>query len=634
MPGRRKKTENAEQESDEDVNQESVEENEELEEQNQQDDQDHQDENENNNQDNQAQTSENFNATEETPILKRAKTEKEDEQADQENQDEFAKPEENKQTRVLFIRGIPFNTTEQDISHIVNPFGQITDSLLLLKQNTAFIELESEEVAQKVLNYFSSIQPTLKGQPIQFLTSNRDKIEHKARPDRSDSKEEKPPRRVILITITNKIYPIGIDVLQEVFQRCGTVHKIVTFTSKTGGFQAFIQYSNVSEAQEAMKTLDNQNIYSNCCTLSIQYSDLDDVNVRYNNEKTRDFTNPDLPTTAPPQTAPRNTPDNRGGFGNPTFRNQSAQFNNYRGGMQGTNFNGQPNFNQGGFNQGGFQGGFNQGGFNNQGGFQGGFNQPNPNFNQGGFNFVNPNTGYPAQANPANQSTVLHVTHLNPQECTLDVLFTLFGVYGDVQRVKIMFNKQDNALIQMATHEQCLNAIKFLNSLNLYGSQIHVCLSRNSYVSMPKQITPETEKYTKDFSNSTAHRYKGTGSKQYQHICAPSNSLHISNLAENTNEEQIKTVFSTYGTVTKVNLFTPPNTQVHMGVVEMATLEQAVDALIKLHNTNLNNQLLRVTFSQPKKRKIPNPTGLPPNQMMPSGNMTFNNPAQFNPYSQ
>ncbi len=36
-------------------------------------------------------------------------------------------------------------------------------------------------------------------------------------------------------------------------------------------------------------------------------------------------------------------------------------------------------------------------------------------------------------------------------QVTPDVLFVLFGVYGDVVRIKIFFNKQDTALVQF-TH--------------------------------------------------------------------------------------------------------------------------------------------------------------------------------------
>ena len=50
--------------------------------------------------------------------------------------------------------------------------------------------------------------------------------------------------------------------------------------------------------------------------------------------------------------------------------------------------------------------------------------------------------------------TVLLVSNIPEQLATPDSLFTLFGVYGDVMRVKVLFNKKDNALIQMAEPQQ------------------------------------------------------------------------------------------------------------------------------------------------------------------------------------
>ena len=41
----------------------------------------------------------------------------------------------------------------------------------------------------------------------------------------------------------------------------------------------------------------------------------------------------------------------------------------------------------------------------------------------------------------------------------------LFGVYGDVQRVKILFHKKSTALIQMSEHQQCDTAIKHLDRI-------------------------------------------------------------------------------------------------------------------------------------------------------------------------
>lgn len=47
------------------------------------------------------------------------------------------------------------------------------------------------------------------------------------------------------------------------------------------------------------QSLDGQNIYNACCTLRIEYSKLTSLNVKYNNDKSRDYTNPNLPTGDP-----------------------------------------------------------------------------------------------------------------------------------------------------------------------------------------------------------------------------------------------------------------------------------------------------------------------------------------------
>lgn len=44
------------------------------------------------------------------------------------------------------------------------------------------------------------------------------------------------------------------------------------------------------------QALDGQNIYNACCTLRISFSKLTSLNVKYNNDKSRDYTRPDLPT--------------------------------------------------------------------------------------------------------------------------------------------------------------------------------------------------------------------------------------------------------------------------------------------------------------------------------------------------
>jgi hnRNP-L/PTB/hephaestus splicing factor len=80
----------------------------------------------------------------------------------------------------------------------------------------------------------------------------------------------------------------------QIFSRVGKVLKIVTFT-KNNTFQVLIQFPDVITAQAAKLSLDGQNIYNGCCTLRIEYSKLSNLNVKYNNDKSRDYTNPNLP---------------------------------------------------------------------------------------------------------------------------------------------------------------------------------------------------------------------------------------------------------------------------------------------------------------------------------------------------
>ena len=55
--------------------------------------------------------------------------------------------------------------------------------------------------------------------------------------------------------------------------------------------------------------------------------------------------------------------------------------------------------------------------------------------------------------------SVLLVSNLNEEATDCDHLFTLFGVFGDVHRVKILYNKKDTALIQMAEAQQAVQVM-------------------------------------------------------------------------------------------------------------------------------------------------------------------------------
>ena len=71
------------------------------------------------------------------------------------------------------------------------------------------------------------------------------------------------------------------------------------FYSTTNGYKYNLIYSGIWNYFLIFQTLDGQNIYNACCTLRIEYSKLSNLNVKYNNDKSRDYTNPSLPTGDP-----------------------------------------------------------------------------------------------------------------------------------------------------------------------------------------------------------------------------------------------------------------------------------------------------------------------------------------------
>ena len=71
-------------------------------------------------------------------------------------------------------------------------------------------------------------------------------------------------KTVLRVIIDHMIYPVTLDVLQQIFSRAGQVLKIVTFT-KLNTFQALIQFADADTAHQAKMNLSGQNIYNGRC---------------------------------------------------------------------------------------------------------------------------------------------------------------------------------------------------------------------------------------------------------------------------------------------------------------------------------------------------------------------------------
>uniref|UniRef100_A0A183IK04 RRM domain-containing protein n=1 Tax=Soboliphyme baturini TaxID=241478 RepID=A0A183IK04_9BILA len=166
------------------------------------------------------------------------------------------------------------------------------------------------------------------------------------------------------------------------------------------------------------------------------------------------------------------------------------------------------------------------------------------------------------------------------------------GVYGDVHRVKVLFNKKDNALIQYAEPPQAQLAIQYLDKLKLWDKVIRVTSSKHMNVQMPKEGQPDAG-LTKDFYQSPLHRFKKPGSKNYLNIYPPSSTLHLSNIAPSVTEEFLTEAFMEKGFKVRGFKFFPKDHK--MALVQLDSIGDAVLALIVLMSSYLLN-LLSMTF--------------------------------------
>ncbi|XP_021916894.1 polypyrimidine tract-binding protein 1 isoform X11 [Zootermopsis nevadensis] len=493
------------------------------------------------------------------------------------------KNQNGKPSKVIHIRNIPNEVTEAEIIHLGIPFGRVTNVLVLKGKNQAFLEMADEVAASTMVTYFTSCMAQLRGRAVYVQFSNHKELKTDQTHSNANASAQAAlqaasalsgqnetqggPNTVLRVIIEHMVYPVTLEVLCQIFTRFGKVLKIVTFT-KNNTFQALIQYPDVVTAQAAKLSLDGQNIYNSCCTLRIEYSKLTSLNVKYNNDKSRDYTNPNLPTGDPGLDA------TLAGLGAGAPGVLASPF----AAMHGL---GSPLTSPYGNSAVGGMGGMPLAGFQMPG---------------AAATTALSAAGIRLAGTMGSTGCVLLVSNLNEEMVTPDALFTLFGVYGDVQRVKILYNKKDSALIQMSEPHQAHLAMTHMDKLRVFGKQIRVMPSKHQTVQLPKEGQPDAG-LTKDYSNSTLHRFKKPGSKNYQNIYPPSATLHLSNIPPSVSEEEIKDAFTKNGFPVKAFKFFPKDRK--MALIQLPAMDDAVSALIKMHNYQLSeSNHLRVSFSK------------------------------------
>ncbi|KAH9526194.1 Polypyrimidine tract-binding protein 2, variant 2 [Dermatophagoides farinae] len=566
-------------------------------------------------------------------------------------------------SRVVHIRNIPAETSAQELIILASPFGKVTNYLFVRSKCQAFVEFESHFSAMQMAAYWiqttiggipTHVQPTIKGRHVHVQVSNHKELRtheqnngaNNGLPssfsngmadsyaglmaeaiDQQQADVSLTPSPVIRVIIENQIYPITLDGLYQAFSRLGgKVLRILTF-QKNQQLQALVQFGDLATAIQAKTSYDGQSCYPGSSAgfnvMRIEYSILQNLIVKCNNDRSRDYTtsttngngisliNGQCAATAINGSTGQSvsTSNSNSAVTNhltdPT--EMAASLFNLTAGaaaLSANNFSSLTPLGGGGLTTNGHHRHhatnsaasiiLNQ----QQNAYLAG--HPYTSLQQA----ILANCGAPSLAaiNPTSTANAAAAA----------AMFAA-GVYGDVIRVKILFNKKDTALIQMAEPNQAQNAISYLDRTRLFGKTIHVMSSKHQMVQMPKEGHQDSG-LTKDYANSPLHRFKRPGSKNYNNIYPPSETLHVSNIPPTCSEDDLRRSFQqeTGKQIQKFKFF--PNDH-RMALIQFDSIEDAVLSLIKMHNFKVaEHSHLRVSFS---KSPIPISTSLNPSNYVP-----------------
>ncbi|XP_012482405.1 polypyrimidine tract-binding protein homolog 3 [Gossypium raimondii] len=345
-------------------------------------------------------------------------------------------------SKVIHVRNVGHEISENDLLQLFQPFGVITKLVMLRAKNQALLQMQDIPSAINAMQFYTNVQPTIRGRNVYVQFSSHQEL---TTMDQNAQGRGDEPNRILLVTIHHMLYPITVEVLHQVFSPHGFVEKIVTF-QKSAGFQALIQYQGRQNAISARTSLQGRNIYDGCCQLDIQFSNLDELQVHYNNERSRDFTNPNLPTEQKGRSS-QHPGYGDAGVGFPQMANAAAIAAAFGGGLP------------------------------------------------------------PGISGTNDRCTVL-VSNLNPDRIDEDKLFNLFSLYGNIVRIKLLRNKPDHALVQMGDGFQAELAVHFLKGAMLFGKRLEVNFSKHPNITQGTDTHEYVNSNLNRFNRNAAKNYR------------------------------------------------------------------------------------------------------------------------------
>ncbi|SBT77852.1 polypyrimidine tract-binding protein, putative [Plasmodium ovale] len=501
----------------------------------------------------------------------------------------FLKKEKNSVSTSLLLNNVPADADEEDVKSFMRPFLKNKIPEIIYEEEGIVVKLYDDELNETIFNYFNEHPTQIKGSFINVKLSkvNEDGINREdlkepesgannggngggvdtidggesgsrnansgvgdgsgiegdamMTQDKKNGKHNKNEcSKVILVSVVNLQYPVDIELIYYLFSKCGVVEKIITFSRTPIVYQALVQFKNVEAAKEAIRALNNRNIYDGCNTIQIQFSFLKELVVKANNSSSWDYTTSSMQRN---RVFP-NFQNSHGVLPTPTRKNKDSEL----------------------------------------------YQMIERKFKLVDFETKN-----------SSKTPVLICYNIPKDYTDVNKLFNLFSVYGFVSRIKILREKPDSALIQYSNYlfsslaQECLQHARIGEQiLELHFSKIHdIRISA---------MQKKGDSYkAKSFTNYDQRYLLADQAKYIKGACKPTKTLFISNVSEEVNEHCIMTLFSKYDEIKKWKFQPVKEGKKHLTItVELNSEDIATRALMDLHNFYLKDRSIKVSYTKTK----------------------------------
>lgn len=485
-------------------------------------------------------------------------------------------------TPVVFLRNLPQNTSERDVAAACSIYGTVQRLYMVPMKQMAFIQFDSVASAQRAVHSSASQPLKIHDRPLQFTPSDKTEVTgqfseapfsdtpvvvsrippRERRTVRREPAFERPERdalppardrRVILVQLVNLTESVSMDEFYTVFAYFGTVVRMSYFIMQQQN-RLLVEYENHESAARAQAVLRNCDI--GICEFSVEWSRLPALTFSQIDKKNRDYSllAPVKPTDRAARAreavarAAQEHGERRGD------RTQSDAREDTHGATirRDDDGRGRRGPTQGGRREGGPRG-----------------------------------------------RRVLFVSGL-PETLGAPQLLRLFGQYGDVELVRVLYGKADQALVEMGTVEGAHIARDQLDEVAILGSHLRVSSSKHDTLNQPVPGSEDADLCAGPLTRaSTATR-----------IVSPGATLHVSNIVAEVAESeatrgQLRDRLTRFGAI-EAEEWMPPtagNTR-WMGRFRMDSVEAAVACVAFLHRTTLLDRsvspqqpMLKVAFA-------------------------------------